>query len=226
VAKPNGPSNSCLAQTANGRASECARNLHSSNVWGDVPVRLENRIGEVVSSNDEISIQQVSLDVAVEDSAGNSNSTALGVESCGDCPEGYTGLSCQNAIQGYCRKRPAGFLNNPDELALIGVSDKCDCNSHSTNCDPETCRCLDCEHNTNGDHCQHCMVRFPNSLKFVQAGFYGDATSGPDGCRKCACPTTENSFSPTCMAAPNERGFICDACRLGHHGEVMTECDV
>jgi hypothetical protein len=112
---------------------------------------------------DEISIQEVSLDIASEDSAsGSGNSTALGIESCGDCPEGYAGLSCQNAIMGHCRKRLPGYLNDPNELALIGVSEKCSCHSHSTNCDSETCRCLDCEHNTSGEFCENCKV--PNLI--------------------------------------------------------------
>lgn len=102
---------------------------------------------------DEISIQEVSLDVASDDS-GNGGATALGVESCDQCPEGYGGLSCQNAIMGHCRKRLPGYLNEPDELALIGVSDKCSCHGHSTNCDTETCRCIDCQDNTMGDFCE------------------------------------------------------------------------
>lgn len=91
---------------------------------------------------DEISIKEVSLDIAVENEDKNNNSTALGIEACDSCEDGYSGPSCQNAIRSHCRKRLPGYLNNPDELALVGVSEKCSCHSHSTNCDPETCRCL------------------------------------------------------------------------------------
>lgn len=69
------------------------------------------------------------------------SSFALGVEICESCSEGYWGPSCQNSIEGYCRKRDYDYLNNPDDLALIGKSIKCACNGHSEKCDPETCRC-------------------------------------------------------------------------------------
>lgn len=107
---------------------------------------------------DEISIQEVSLDVAAEETEAGSGSTALGVESCDGCPEGYAGLSCQNAIRGHCRKRLPGYLNDPDELALIGVSHKCSCNGHSDHCDSEKCTCFDCQHETTGDFCEQCKV--------------------------------------------------------------------
>ncbi|KAI6208105.1 hypothetical protein M3Y96_00079500 [Aphelenchoides besseyi] len=164
--------------------------------------------------NDEIALQELSLDVASEDVPGSSNSTALGIESCGSCPEGYSGASCQNPAEGYCRKRLPGYLNEPDELALVGVSERCACNGHSEKCDPETCRCLDCEHNTQGDRCEYC-----------RAGFYGNATTGSsDSCKKCGCPDIESSFSPTCVPADNDRGYRCNACRQGYGGEFCEWC--
>lgn len=72
--------------------------------------------------------------------------------------DGYGGLSCQNAVRKSCRKRLPGFLNNPDELALVGVSEKCSCNGHSEDCDQETCKCQDCQHDTIGDFCEKCKV--------------------------------------------------------------------
>lgn len=67
----------------------------------------------------------------------------------------------------------------------------------------------ECQHNTTGDFCEHCA-----------AGYYGYAMRGTEeDCKKCACPTEENSFSPTCFATThNQFGYICDRCRPGHEG--------
>ena len=43
----------------------------------------------------------------------------------------------------------------------------CECNGHATRCDPVTGVCIDCTHNTAGDHCELCV-----------AGYFGDATQG------------------------------------------------
>lgn len=94
---------------------------------------------------DTVSISELSLDVATADAAspGVESPTAIGVEHCETCHDGYESLSCQNPLRGrYCRKRISDFLNHPDDLALVGWSTLCACNGHSTECDPETCRCL------------------------------------------------------------------------------------
>ncbi|CAB4038180.1 Hypothetical predicted protein, partial [Paramuricea clavata] len=41
----------------------------------------------------------------------------------------------------------------------------CECNGHASRCDAVTGVCIDCAHNTAGDHCELCM-----------AGYFGDAT--------------------------------------------------
>jgi len=46
---------------------------------------------------DSISLRDVSLDISVGNvTDGGNASTAIGVEKCADCPEGYAGDSCQN----------------------------------------------------------------------------------------------------------------------------------
>uniref|UniRef100_A0A7E4VA92 Laminin EGF-like domain-containing protein n=1 Tax=Panagrellus redivivus TaxID=6233 RepID=A0A7E4VA92_PANRE len=164
---------------------------------------------------DAINLKDVSLDVAVENVTDNaSQSTATGVELCGECPEGYAGASCQNPAAGYCRKRAPSYLNEPDDLALVGYASPCACNGHSTVCDSETCRCTECAHNTIGDYCEKC-----------KPGYHGDATAGtPDACVKCACPLASNSFSDTCSSAETGRGYICDACRPGYVGQYCEAC--
>lgn len=81
------------------------------------------------------------MDVGVWDNTTSSvNNTAIGVEAC-DCPQGYTGSSCQNPAEGYCRKKKPNYLDSESDLDLIGWGELCNCNSHSNSCDRETCRC-------------------------------------------------------------------------------------
>ncbi|XGW21734.1 hypothetical protein V3C99_004587, partial [Haemonchus contortus] len=163
---------------------------------------------------DAITMSEVSLDVAVPASPGLSGSTAIGVEQCTNCPQGFTGSSCHNPAVGYCRKRQRDYLNSPDDMSLIGWSEPCACNGHSTTCHPETCVCTDCEHNTTGDHCDLC-----------KSGYIGDAREGgANACTKCACPLVENSFSDTCVAVDYGRGYVCNACKPGYTGQYCESC--
>ncbi|CAL2029211.1 unnamed protein product [Caenorhabditis brenneri] len=166
---------------------------------------------------DAINIQEISLDVAVPEStivAGLSTSKAIGVEKCSGCPQGYSGLSCQNPDEGYCRKKHRDYLNQADDLALIGWSEPCSCHGHSQTCNPDTCVCTDCEHNTFGDFCEHCLP-----------GYIGDAREGgANACTKCACPLVENSFSDSCVAVDHGRGYVCNACKPGYTGQYCETC--
>ncbi|OZC06693.1 hypothetical protein X798_06324 [Onchocerca flexuosa] len=166
------------------------------------------------TTGDTASINDIGIDVAVwENTTDTSNSVAIGVEQC-ECPQGYAGNSCQDPAEGYCRKRQPDFLNSPDDLALVGGPQLCACNGHSTTCEAETCRCTNCEHNTNGDYCQLC-----------KPGYHGDALiGGANACTKCACPLPDNSFSDTCFAVDHGRGYMCDACKLGYTGLYCENC--
>ena len=63
--------------------------------------------------------------------------TSLGrtpmVESC-RCPEGHTGLSCEQCADGYLRVQDSG--------SALGRCIRCNCNNHASTCDPETGVCL------------------------------------------------------------------------------------
>lgn len=168
------------------------------------------------SRGDAIQLKEISIDVGVPPSAITSENEATGVEECLTCPQGYSGLSCQNPADEYCRKRHRDYLNQPDDLALVGWSEPCQCNGHSTKCHPETCLCSDCQHNTYGEFCEKC-----------KSGYIGDGRDGgPSACTKCACPLEENSFSDTCAAVPYGRGYVCNACKRGYSGQYCENCIV
>ncbi|KAF0035898.1 hypothetical protein F2P81_011210 [Scophthalmus maximus] len=77
---------------------------------------------------DESSISDIRMDVAVPHSTGNER--ALEVEECA-CPQGYRGPSCQECDEGYTRTSSGLYL---------GTCERCDCNGHAGDCDPETGR--------------------------------------------------------------------------------------
>ena len=71
--------------------------------------------------------------------------------------------SCiSNVVGRQCNQCPANHFGFPS-------CKKCQCNGHSTSCDPVTGVCQNCQHNTAGDQCEKCS-----------AGYYGDATKGEE----------------------------------------------
>lgn len=75
------------------------------------------------------SLADVSLSTAVDQPTDYGR--ALAVEQC-RCPIGYTGLSCEDCDAGYTRSGAGLYL---------GLCEPCFCNSHSSDCDPETGIC-------------------------------------------------------------------------------------
>lgn len=75
------------------------------------------------------SLISVSLDIADERNTGLER--ALAVEQC-HCPPGYKGLSCEDCDVGYTRSESGIYL---------GICERCSCNGHSNECDPETGDC-------------------------------------------------------------------------------------
>ncbi|KAI6232973.1 hypothetical protein M3Y99_00957600 [Aphelenchoides fujianensis] len=179
--------------------------------------------------NDEIALQELSLDVASEDTPGSSNSTALGIESC-ECPEGYTGASCQNPAEGYCRKRLPGLLERGGRdhtegdscercksgfyKDASGVCQKCACpnaeNSFSQTCVPADndrgYQCTACRAGTRGDFCEFCAPEF-----------YGNPTVPGNFCQPCSCH--HGALHNNCNNATGQ----CE-CREGMHGRDCSIC--
>lgn len=72
---------------------------------------------------------------------GNNNAAiAIGVEKC-DCPEKYSGDSCQDPANGYYR-----WKNTTSDTSiledLVGRVVPCECNGRTSSCDRETGECL------------------------------------------------------------------------------------
>ncbi|XP_030765960.1 laminin subunit alpha [Sitophilus oryzae] len=128
------------------------------------------------------------------------------VEQC-VCEPNYQGLSCEECSPRYYRIKSEGSLE--------GACVPCDCNGHSSRCDVNTGVCLDCQHNTRGDHCELCDV-----------GYHGDARGGtPNDCLICACPlpTSSNNFATACDVSSDGEHINCD-CKEGYFGARCQGC--
>ncbi|XP_048219198.1 laminin subunit alpha-3 isoform X2 [Perognathus longimembris pacificus] len=119
------------------------------------------------------------------------------VEKCA-CPPDYTGDSCQGCRPGYYRSNKGLYT---------GQCVPCSCNGHSNRCQDGSGICINCQHNTAGEHCERC-----------KEGHYGNAVHGP--CRVCPCPHT-NSFATGCVV--NE-GHVRCACKPGYTGTQCERC--
>ncbi|CAH1774180.1 unnamed protein product, partial [Owenia fusiformis] len=152
----------------------------------------------------ESRLRDISLEVAESRNTGLER--AFPVEQC-NCPEGYKGLSCEDCDTGYTRSGGGLYL---------GLCERCNCNGHSNECDPETGECKNCQGNTMGEYCDQCAP-----------GFYGDATVGsPNDCNPCECPlsTSSNQFSSTCRLDPDGRA-TCTDCPQGYTGRFCERCE-
>ncbi|XP_017354061.1 laminin subunit alpha-3 isoform X4 [Cebus imitator] len=83
----------------------------------------------------------------------------------------------------------------------------CNCNGHSNRCQDGSGICINCQHNTAGEHCERC-----------QEGYYGSAIHG--SCRACPCPHT-NSFATGCVV---NGGNVRCSCKAGYTGTQCERC--
>lgn len=147
------------------------------------------------SFRSEVVLLSISLDTALHQSelavtAGMAEVTF--VESC-DCPENYTGLSCEVCSPGFTQATP-------------GNCELCQCNGFSTDCDPETGVCSNCSGSTTGRSCELC-----------EQGSYGDPPSGVE-CLPCPCPFPmgPGQFTDECVLDAGD--VMCLNCPPGHTG--------
>ncbi|GBP43432.1 Laminin subunit beta-1 [Eumeta japonica] len=138
-----------------------------------------------------------------------------------ECAQGYAGSRCDVCDDNY--------FGHP-ELAN-GSCKPCDCNDNIDltkpgNCDSHTGKCLQCLHDTAGDHCEVC-----------KEGYYRNSTTNQ--CLKCECNelgtnlTKGNCDGMTgrCPCYDNVIGDKCDSCAENHwrialgKGCDPCECD-
>lgn len=156
-------------------------------------------------------ISEISMEVAEPGHVSAASPLANLIERC-DCPPGYFGLSCETCAPGFYRvhSEPGGRTPGP----TLGTCVPCQCNGHSSQCDPETSVCQNCQHHTAGDFCERCAL-----------GYYGIVRGLPNDCQPCACPliSPSNNFSPSCVPEGLE-DYRCTACPRGYEGQYCERC--
>ncbi|XP_040821585.1 laminin subunit alpha-2 [Ochotona curzoniae] len=156
-------------------------------------------------------ISEISMEVAEPGQITAATPPAHLIEKC-DCPPGYSGLSCETCLPGFYRLRsqPGGHTPGP----TLGTCVPCQCNGHSSLCDPETSICQSCQHHTTGDFCERCAP-----------GYYGIVKGLPNDCQQCACPliSSSNNFSPSCVMQGLD-DYRCTACPRGYEGQYCERC--
>uniref|UniRef100_A0A1I8BEK1 Laminin EGF-like domain-containing protein n=1 Tax=Meloidogyne hapla TaxID=6305 RepID=A0A1I8BEK1_MELHA len=125
-------------------------------------------------------------------------------------------IGCQHNTEGdRCERCKPGFTGDarrgtPHDCLPVEqpARPSCQCYNHS----PRGCdsygRCIQCEHNTEGFHCEVC-----------KKGYYGQAIRGtPFDCTACPCPGDRECFL-------DERGQVqCKNCPPGYSGGRCDEC--
>ncbi|XP_023063546.1 laminin subunit alpha-3 isoform X2 [Piliocolobus tephrosceles] len=150
--------------------------------------------GLYFTETQRLTLSEVGLEEA---SATGSGRIAYAVEMCA-CPPAYAGDSCQGCSPGYYRDHKGLYT---------GRCVPCNCNGHSNRCQDGSGICVNCQHNTAGEHCERC-----------QEGYYGNAVHG--SCRACPCPHT-NRFATGCVV---NGGDVRCSCKAGYTGTQCERC--
>ncbi|XP_047293459.1 laminin subunit alpha-3 isoform X5 [Homo sapiens] len=150
--------------------------------------------GLYFTETQRLTLSEVGLEEASDTGSGR---IALAVEICA-CPPAYAGDSCQGCSPGYYRDHKGLYT---------GRCVPCNCNGHSNQCQDGSGICVNCQHNTAGEHCERC-----------QEGYYGNAVHG--SCRACPCPHT-NSFATGCVV---NGGDVRCSCKAGYTGTQCERC--
>ncbi|XP_024894457.1 laminin subunit alpha-3 isoform X3 [Pteropus alecto] len=156
--------------------------------------------GLYFTETQRLTLSGVGLEEATDTGSGR---RAHNVEMCA-CPPEYTGDSCQGCSPGY-------YWDNRG--LYTGRCVPCSCNGHSNRCQDGSGICINCQHNTAGEHCERC-----------KEGYYGNAIQG--SCSVCLCPHS-NSFATGCVVTggnmqcsckPGYTGTQCERCAPGYFG--------
>ncbi|KAH0618918.1 hypothetical protein JD844_018460 [Phrynosoma platyrhinos] len=136
------------------------------------------------------------------------------------CQHNTAGPNCDRCAPFYQDQpwRPAED-NNPHECH------RCNCNGHSNKChfDPAVYEanggvsggvCEDCQHNTAGQHCEHCKTNFFHNRRYD--------LSHPEVCLPCECDpdgtvpgSSCDPLNGRCICKDNVQGDRCHLCKPG-----------
>ncbi|XP_044630418.2 laminin subunit alpha-3 isoform X1 [Equus asinus] len=156
--------------------------------------------GLYFTETQRLTLSGVGLEEASDTGSGR---RAQNVEMCA-CPPDYTGDSCQGCSPGYYRDNKGLYT---------GRCVPCSCNGHSHRCQDGSGICINCQHNTAGNHCERC-----------KEGHYRNSVQG--SCMVCPCPHS-NSFATGCVVTggnvkcsckPGYTGTQCERCAPGYFG--------
>ncbi|XP_044921392.1 laminin subunit alpha-3 isoform X5 [Mustela putorius furo] len=174
--------------------------------------------GLYFTETQRLSLSGVGLEEASDTGSGR---RAHNVEMC-SCPPHYTGDSCQPPGQSHLQASHTDFKPSQgcspgyyrvNEGPYTRRCAPCNCNGHSSRCQDGSGTCINCQHNTAGEHCEHC-----------KEGHYGNAIQG--SCSVCPCPHS-NSFATGCVVnggnvrcfcKPGYTGTQCERCAPGYFG--------
>ncbi|XP_062837768.1 laminin subunit beta-4 isoform X2 [Anolis carolinensis] len=147
---------------------------------------------------------------------------------------------CEHNTDGLSCERCKDFYNDapwrPAEGSLENACQKCECNGHSESCHFDMAVylsnngvsggvCEDCQHNTEGQHCDQCKLFFYRDPQ--------KAISDPQACIPCDCDPEgtmynglcEDHTDPVlgtiagqCRCKENVEGVRCDKCKPNYYG--------
>ncbi|XP_053107234.1 netrin-4 isoform X4 [Hemicordylus capensis] len=146
------------------------------------------------------------------------------------CKHNTAGTHCQHCASLY-NDRPWQAANG--KTGAPNECRSCKCNGHSDTChfDMDTWLasgnhsggvCDNCQHNTEGQHCQRCKPGFFRDLR--------RPFSAPDACKLCSCHPVGSAILPfsnstfcdpnngDCPCKPGVAGPQCDRCMVGYWG--------
>ncbi|XP_035660967.1 laminin-like protein epi-1 isoform X3 [Branchiostoma floridae] len=140
---------------------------------------------------------------------------------CLNCQHNTRGNNCEHCEEGYAGNAQGGTPYDCQPVQKI----QCYCYRHASSCDANG-RCVNCQHNTYGEHCENCLP-----------GYQGDPKKGtPYDCEVARASDQQQSPSYSCNCHGHARacdsygrcldcqhntmGYRCETCKPGYTGDA------